>query len=426
MLPAIELSNLSKRYRIRQSVQGKFGTDLTDEIGRWARSLAKGRIPRTEFKDFWGLRDVSMTIQPGESVGLVGRNGAGKSTLLKTLSRIVRPTSGSAILRGRIGSLLEVGTGFHQDLSGRENIFLAGAILGMSKFEVRSKFDEIVEFANIGEFVDTPVKRYSSGMYMRLAFAVAAHLETEILLVDEVLAVGDSQFQRKCLGKMDSVAKNGRTVVFVSHNMSSVASLCKRGIVLHQGMVDYDGPVDGATHRYLQLAGAAADERIWDVADAPTGQNLRLRAVRVFSEDSQSGAVDICQSVHIEVEYEVLADNVSASVSIHLLDAGAGVILASGNSPAVILGEDPVGASPQSRGLYVSRCTLPADFLNDKQYLVSVFLISDVARIEVSVPEAISFLGHDTGSMRDEFTGDWWGQIRPRLAWKTRSIGEGL
>ncbi|HOX53301.1 MAG TPA: ABC transporter ATP-binding protein, partial [Fibrobacteria bacterium] len=284
MLPAIELQNLSKRYRIRQSAQGKFGSDLGDEIGHWLRSLAKGRLPKAQYKDFWGLRDISLTIQPGESVGLVGRNGAGKSTLLKTLSRIVRPTSGEAILRGRIGSLLEVGTGFHQDLSGRENIFLSGAILGMSRAEVRAKFDEIVEFANVGAFVDTPVKRYSSGMYMRLAFAVAAHLETEILLVDEVLAVGDAQFQRKCLGKMDAVSKNGRTVVFVSHNMSSVASLCKRGVVLDRGGVDFDGSVELATQRYLQLAGAAADERVWSPEEAPAGENVRLLAIRVISD----------------------------------------------------------------------------------------------------------------------------------------------
>lgn len=423
MKPAIELHGISKRYRIRQSASGKFGTDLSDEISGFFQGLLRGKMSRATYADFWGLRDVSFSIQPGESVGLVGRNGAGKSTLLKTLARIVRPTSGTAVLRGRIGSLLEVGTGFHPDLSGRENAFLAGAILGMNRSEVRAKFDEIVDFSGVGDFIDTPVKRYSSGMYMRLAFAVAANLETEILLVDEVLAVGDSAFQRKCLGKMDAVAKNGRTVILVSHNMGSIATLCKRGIVLDAGKVDFDGPVELATQRYLQLAGAAADEKVWDPADAPSGDNLRIRAVRVFSDGPDKGAVDICRPVHVEVEYEVLRDGVEAAVSIHLLDAGAGVILATGNSRGGTIEVDHVGNSPQSKGVYTSRCTFPSDFLNDRQYLVSIFLISDVSRIEVTLPEAISFLGHDSGSMREQYTGEWWGQIRPRLAWKTRAMG---
>ncbi len=243
--PIIEVRNLSKRYHL-----GAIGaTSLREEVSRtWDRLRG---VPHPDKEDFWALRNVSFEIQPGEVAGVIGRNGAGKSTLLKILSRITEPTSGTATLRGRVASLLEVGTGFHPELTGRDNVFLNGAILGMTRSEVRKKFDEIVAFAEIDKFVDTPVKRYSSGMYVRLAFAVAAHLEPEILIIDEVLAVGDAAFQKKCLGKMNLVASEGRTVLFVSHNMAAVQQLCSRAILLAGGAVEATGHLDSVVASYL-------------------------------------------------------------------------------------------------------------------------------------------------------------------------------
>lgn len=243
--PVIEVTGLAKRYRL-----GAIGaTSLREEVSRYWDRL-RG-VPHPDAQEFWALRDVSFTVQPGEVVGVIGRNGAGKSTLLKILSRITEPTSGRAVLRGRVASLLEVGTGFHPELTGRENVFLNGAILGMRRDEVRRKFDEIVAFAEVDQFIDTPVKRYSSGMYVRLAFAVAAHLEPEILIIDEVLAVGDNEFQKKCLGKMQHVSQAGRTVLFVSHNMPAIQSLCRRAVVLEKGSISIDADPTSAIFRYV-------------------------------------------------------------------------------------------------------------------------------------------------------------------------------
>ena len=249
MRPIIELHGISKKYQL-----GRIGsTSIRDSVERtWNRLRGKDGNHKVSRGDFWALRDLSFTIQPGEIVGIIGQNGAGKSTLLKILSRITEPTKGEAVIRGRAASLLEVGTGFHPDLSGRENIFLNGAILGMRTKEIRAKFDEIVAFSEVEDFIDTPVKRYSSGMYVRLAFAVAAHLEPEILLVDEVLAVGDAAFQKKCLGKMGDVARQGRTVLFVSHNMASILALCERVILLNDGTMLGNGPTQEVVREYLK------------------------------------------------------------------------------------------------------------------------------------------------------------------------------
>jgi lipopolysaccharide transport system ATP-binding protein len=255
--PAIQVENLGKKYLLRHQQSGRRYRALRDVIAGRAKSLVKfggdDRLPAVE--EFWALRDVSFSVSPGEAVGIIGRNGAGKSTLLKLLSRITEPTTGSIRLRGRVASLLEVGTGFHPELTGRENIFLNGAILGMGKLEIKRKFDEIVAFAEVEKFLDTPVKHYSSGMYVRLAFAVAAHLEPEILIVDEVLAVGDLEFQKKCLGKMEDVKnQDGRTVLFVSHNMDLISKLCSRAVLLNAGKVEIAGTVEEVTHAYLSQA----------------------------------------------------------------------------------------------------------------------------------------------------------------------------
>jgi len=252
--PAIALHDVGKMYRLGRTGQGgSFRDAFNDAISSTFRRLRGFGEDRTKTDDFWALRDVSFEIQPGEAVGILGRNGAGKSTLLKVLSRITEPTRGMARLRGRVGSLLEVGTGFHPDLSGRENIYLNGAILGMKRAEIRRQFDEIVAFSEVERFLDTPVKRYSSGMYIRLAFAVAAHLEPEILLVDEILSVGDIEFQKKCLGKMNDVVGHGRTVVFVSHHMEAISTLTSRCIVFKAGEVLLDAPTDQAIRSFVEM-----------------------------------------------------------------------------------------------------------------------------------------------------------------------------
>ncbi len=293
---AIRVAGLGKEYQIGELVQpqSRLGDKLSDlalapfrRAGKIMRGEGHGASGLNEH--FWALKDVSFEIKPGEVTGIIGRNGAGKSTLLKVLSRITEPTTGEAEIHGRIGALLEVGTGFHPELTGRENAFLNGAILGMKRSEIARKFDEIVEFAEIGQFVDTPVKHYSSGMYVRLAFSVAAHLEPEILLIDEVLAVGDTAFQKKCLGKMDDVARQGRTVLFVSHNMGLVQSLCQRGIYLRQGQVSTDGTITEAVNDYLQTLEQAETDDLAERSDRRGRGVARLASVEVYGEEEGMG-----------------------------------------------------------------------------------------------------------------------------------------
>jgi lipopolysaccharide transport system ATP-binding protein len=258
MLPIIEVHNLSKKYKIG-AVQPRY-LSLRDSLSQtfkgvknWVNFDKSDQLNPVDNTDFWALKDINFEVNAGESIGIIGRNGAGKSTLLKILSRITPPTSGRAVLRGRLASLLEVGTGFHPELTGRENVYFNGSILGLRKVEIDRQFDEIVHFSGIEQFIDTPMKNYSSGMQLRLAFAVAAHLEPEILIIDEVLAVGDAEFQKKCLGKMDEVSRSGRTVIFVSHNMTALRELCQRGIVLKKGQIMFDGTIHQAIDSYLKI-----------------------------------------------------------------------------------------------------------------------------------------------------------------------------
>jgi lipopolysaccharide transport system ATP-binding protein len=298
--PIIEINELSKCYRL-----GQFGfSSFREEVEKWMRRMRGHEIEEINSRDFWALRDVSFSVQPGEVVGIIGRNGAGKSTLLKILSRITEPTQGEIVLRGRVASLLEVGTGFHPELSGRENIFLNGAILGMTMTEIARKFDEIVDFAEVEKFIDTPVKRYSSGMYVRLAFAVAAHLEPEILIVDEVLAVGDSAFQKKCLGKMRDVAREGgRTVLFVSHNLGAVASLTKKCAYLRQGsLVDFD---ETAAVIRSYSGDHQSNSSEWK-APRENENPLQITAMRILTVDGDVGAeFELGHGFLIEMEYVV-------------------------------------------------------------------------------------------------------------------------
>lgn len=302
----IKVEHLTKEYTLKHNNASGY-TALRDVISDKARGLfdSKSKITR---ESFLALNDVNFEIKQGERVGIIGRNGAGKSTLLKVLSRIVSPTKGKITIDGRVASLLEVGTGFHPELSGRENIFLNGAILGMSKAEIKSKFDEIVDFSEVEKFLDTPVKRYSSGMYVRLAFAVAAHLEPEILIVDEVLAVGDAQFQKKCIGKMKDVSGKGRTVLFVSHNMGAISSLCDRGILMGHGSVDYDGSAQGAIDRYLVKINEVTSEDDLDVRTDRSG-NGKFKFTRVTLRDQKSERIEeVFSGSFLSVELDFRAD----------------------------------------------------------------------------------------------------------------------
>lgn len=309
----IRVENLAKKYVLSHQPEGRSNyKSLRESISNQAKSLGK-KILKPSGKEmiqpareeFWALKDVSFEIKQGDRVGIIGRNGAGKSTLLKILSRITEPTSGSIRIKGRVASLLEVGTGFHPELSGRENIFLNGAILGMSKAEIQRKFDEIVDFAEVEKFLDTPVKRYSSGMYVRLAFAVAAHLEPEILIVDEVLAVGDAQFQKKCLGKMEDVGKQGRTVLFVSHQMSAIESLCTRGILLESGKLCLDGTSVQAVGVYLEKAYSIGQVMpLWQRTDRSGSGRVRASSFRILNgEGIQESSLKSGEDYYFEIGY---------------------------------------------------------------------------------------------------------------------------
>ncbi len=326
--PIIRVEGLGKCYRLggRRERYGSLRESLMGLGGALVDRFRAGPAgPAAEPSDFWALRDVSFSVQPGEVVGIIGRNGAGKSTLLKLLSRITEPTAGRAVLHGRVGSLLEVGTGFHPELTGRENIYLSGAILGMKRGEIDRKFAEIVEFSGVEKFLDTPAKRYSSGMFVRLGFAVAAHLEPEILVIDEVLAVGDLGFQRKCLGKMGEVARSGRTVLFVSHNMTAVRALCTRGLLIDGGRIVADGPVETAVESYLSLFAAGAGE-----ADLSAYANRQysgdLRFTRFYLEDEHGRRAEAGQTgrpLSLVVEYESAAPLTGRAVHASIAVNGA-------------------------------------------------------------------------------------------------------
>jgi lipopolysaccharide transport system ATP-binding protein len=399
---------------------------LSESISAGARrALRLERAPAERNTLVWALRNVSVEIDQGEVVGVIGPNGAGKTTLLKILTGITEPSQGRVGINGRVASLLEVGTGFHPELTGRENILLNGAILGMRRREIKRKFDDIVEFAETGAYLDTPVKRYSSGMYVRLAFAVAAHLEPEILLVDEVLAVGDADFQKRCLGKLGDVAQQGRTVVFVSHNMTAINHLCPRSLYIASGELVNDGPTADVIASYLRTA-SEEGERHWDTGDAPGNSIVRMRALRVRTPTGVMSDVAIDEPVSIEVDFEIReAGQPNLCINVWLLDATGTVVLSTVTAPAAnALPEKWFGQS-HVPGLYRARCEFPADFLNDGRYYVSAFLVTlGPVVVHAEAPEALSFTVFDTGSMRDPGQGYWHGVIRVRLPWTTELLEE--
>lgn len=388
-------------------------------MGRILRGDSYGAADAHE--TFWALNDVSFEIKHGEVVGIIGRNGAGKSTLLKILSRITEPTKGYADIYGRIGALLEVGTGFHPELTGRENVYLNGTILGMKRKEIERKFDEIVAFAEIEKFIDTPVKHYSSGMGLRLGFAVAAHLEPEILVVDEVLAVGDVKFQRKCLDKMSTVAKEGRTVLFVSHNMAAVKTLCKRGVLLDAGRVQHIDNVQAIVDLYIRDNVSGSFTRTFDdPATAPGNNRARLCSIRLLNTQGAScGQFDISEDYYLEVEYAVIQAGTELNLSISAYNQEEVYILA---SPSI--SDTTWSMRPHPVGVYRSRCHIPANLLNAGQYSFSVLLIEHGRHVIAQVNRSVTAEMFDGGANRGVYFGYWGGVVRPNLAWVTERLSE--
>ena len=429
---AIRLDNMSKKYRIT-ALQRQMGTlqeavtDVFQGIGeRFGRLFDGLHRDGNRNDEVWAVRDASLEIKRGEVVGLIGRNGSGKSTLLKILSRITEPTTGYGEIAGRVGALLEVGTGFHPELSGRDNVYLNGAILGMKRAEIQKKFDEIVAFAEVERFIDTPVKRYSSGMHMRLAFAVAAHLDPEILLVDEVLAVGDVRFQKRCLNKMQDVGQRGRTVIFVSHNMQTITRLCERAILLDGGLVRQDGPAPRVVGTYLNSDIAAGAARVWPEAAAAPGDGcVRLRAVRVCSEEGEViEDVDVQRPVGIEIEYEVLEPDSVLMVYFHLYnELGVKVV--------EVVDLDPEWRGrPRPRGRYTTTGLIPGNLLAEGRHYVEVGAMT-LAPLTYRFNErdAVAFQVLDSldgTSTRGDWGGPMDGAVRPLLRWTTRFAPDGV
>jgi lipopolysaccharide transport system ATP-binding protein len=425
----IHAEGIGKQYKLGRMEPYKALRDVMMDAFtfpyRQLRTIAAGERRRKPTR-IWALEDVSFEIQQGEVVGIIGANGAGKSTLLKILSRITDPTVGQAVLRGRVGSLLEVGTGFHPELTGRENVFLNGAILGMRRAEIRATFDEIVEFSGLEKFLDTPVKRYSSGMQVRLAFAVAAHLQPEILLVDEVLAVGDAEFQKKCLGKMQSVTEEGRTVIFVSHSVPAVRSLCPRTLLLEKGRLVFDGDTDEAFSRYLhtnQAGGAAIlvgeDLEKRKTTEKVYGAEPRFRCHSISVQDELGNPrVDFRsdETVTVEIEYEVLAPVPHLRLLVNLVDEASSPVLRTENVDDPSASQD--GAYGVEPGRYRAAVTIPRGLFGNTTLSLSVPLLADVIQTvayEKAIELRVTFQGYN---------GNMWSKalLRPLLSWSNEQV----
>lgn len=413
----ISVEQVTKSYRLGVIGSGTLREDLQSWWHR-RRGLPDPNLRvdqahlAIEGHTLWALRDVTLDVHQGEVLGIIGRNGAGKSTLLKILSRVTAPTSGRIRVKGRVASLLEVGTGFHPELTGRENIFLNGAILGMTKAEVVRKFDEIVAFSEIDDFIDTPVKRYSSGMYVRLAFAVAAHLDPEILVVDEVLAVGDAAFQKKCLGKMGDVAGEGRTVLFVSHNMAAVATLCKNGVWLDQGQIKSHGAVNGIVQRYLSMNTQAQSRQEWDRAQAPGNEHVRL--LKAEARPTKGPVIDVDSGVEMEFVYRNERENHTTDVTCYLQ-----------NQQGILLFESGVlvaANSDSKAGCYRVTARIPPHLLNAGRYSCSVQFGEEQRHVVFRLDDAICFDVANTTTGRGQNMGVAPGVVRPLLNWSVNSL----
>jgi lipopolysaccharide transport system ATP-binding protein len=414
MSTMISVENISKFYRLGKLGTGSFRQDLKRW---WTKSVVKKTEPffvdatGENQNSIWALQDISFEVQEGEVLGIIGKNGAGKSTLLKILSGIIQPTCGRIRGRGRINSLLEVGTGFHDELSGRENIYLNGHFLGMSKREIDHKFDEIVAFSGIERFIDTPVKRYSSGMYMRLAFAVAAHLEPDILIVDEVLAVGDAEFQQKCIGKMQDVSKKqGRTILYVSHNLSSVINLCNRTLYLEKGRIAGLGAPAEIVNAYLNKHQQRSERRTWDhIENAPGGNGIKVNFVELVPQlQHRNNGIDIRTPITVRFRFWNLVEDQNICVGLHLFTANRECIF-------------DVHSQPQryKKGLIEGECEIPGNFLNDGSYYFSLIFVKDTSVELFYLEECLAFEVED---YREEMNwyGKWQGYVRPRFPFKMK------
>jgi lipopolysaccharide transport system ATP-binding protein len=425
MAAVIQVEDLGKQYLIahrHRTERSTLRAELTEGIKNWARRLSYpgARHNRETQELFWALKNVSFDVKEGEVVGIIGRNGAGKSTLLKLLSRITEPTTGRILLRGRVASLLEVGTGFHAELTGRENIFLNGAILGMRRRDIHRRFDEIVAFAENERFLDTPVKRYSSGMYVRLAFAVAAHLEPDILVVDEVLAVGDAAFQKKCLARMDDVARNGKTVLLISHNMLSIESLCSRVLWLHSGEIKQEGPANDVVEQYLRTSFSALSQRLWnDAASAPGNDAVRLHCARIRPRDGLAGeALNVARAFAMEFEFWNFKPGACLYLSVRLYNAHGLLIFET--SP---VHEVQWLGRPFPAGRYRFTCQVPGDLLNNGMHRAVLFLIEGTVVLHKE-EDILVFNVADSMEHRGGSSGPWEGAVRPILHWDTELVEE--
>ena len=431
MTTAIRVKGLSKQYRIGEG-QTKFRYGMLRDVFveslkapiRFAKHLTgnsnNGSLAKRE-NFIWALKDISFDLDEGKVLGIVGRNGAGKSTLLKILSRVTEPTEGTVTVRGRVGSLLEVGTGFHPELTGRENIYMNGAILGMKRAEIEKKFDEMVEFSEVTQFIDTPVKRYSSGMYLRLAFAVAAHLEPEILVVDEVLAVGDAEFQRKCLGKMNDVAQEGRTVLFVSHNMSAILRLTQEAIVLKKGQLIKRAPTPEAVDYYLASGQAESGERVWETDEIPS-TSAPFRPIALRLKDRTGKVVDTVRStepVTVEWEYQLDAPLTGLRVGMYLSTMRGEYVFTAFDTDDAKQYEQFGARQP---GRYMSCGHIPADFFNEGRYSLGVNASSFGVRRYFMDENALSFNVDISGAPGTQWPEVRQGPVRPRLDWKIEKI----
>lgn len=422
--PVIKTEVLGKKYIIGHLGKGSYKTfreQMMQHLHNFysrTRQLFTGQqvVEGDEVEEFWALKDLDFEIEQGDRVGIIGRNGAGKSTLLKILSRITEPTTGKVSIRGRVASLLEVGTGFHPELTGRENIFLNGAILGMSRAEIKRKFDAIVDFSGVEKFLDTPVKRYSSGMYVRLAFSVAAHLEPEILVVDEVLAVGDAEFQKKCLGKMQDVsATEGRTVLFVSHNMTAIQSLCNRGILLKNGSIIYQGDAGSTVHYYLKQELAPKTKVEW-TTNRPGDEVAEIISARLVNEKMESiDFVTIDEKAGIEYEYVVKKEGFRPVPNIHIFTT---------RGECVFVAIEPSKPEQPQPGTHKTIVWIPPHLLNKESYYVNLVVTTfSPMKVHFNAEEAINFDVVENVNTRDtEFKHDYPGVIRPKLTWQSNLI----
>ena len=420
---AIRVVDLGKQYRIgrKQECYKTLGETLSQSLTAPFRKLRSAFRNSNGHRDtrIWALKDLSVEIKRGEVLGIIGRNGAGKSTLLKILSRITEPTRGYADVHGSVSSLLEVGIGFHGELSGRENIYLNGAILGMKRNEIARNFDEIVAFAEIEKFIDTPVKRYSSGMYLRLAFAVAAHLQSEILIVDEVLAVGDAQFQKKCLGKMNEIRSGGRTILFVSHNLAAIQSLCSRALWMQDGRAIEDGEPGAVVADYLKTATMFVGDKVWDdPSEAPGGDEVRLHSIRLIPEaDTSVDRMNTGTPLVIEVQYWNLKPDTQLNLGIAVYNQEEICVFSSHSAS-----EQTWQRKPLPCGLFRTECHIPGNMLNYGGYRVSLLVIKDSATVVHRETDALVFQIQDNVEDRNGWYGKWTGVIRPKLYWSTELL----